>query len=95
MGGEIIGIVMVFGIVAVMVLGTIGGLVIGIVSVLKGGTGKKGKKAQSDEREETALIQEMHRGLVKMAERVESLETLVVNDDRYKSAEFERKLNED
>ena len=92
MGGEIIGIVMVSGIVAVMVVGTIGGLVIGFVKAMKGGAGSK---ARGQDREETALIQEMHRGLVKMAERVESLETLVVNDDRYKSAEFERKLNED
>ena len=90
--GESIGIIMVSGIVAVMVLGTIGGLVIGFVKAMKGGSSKKARK---EDREETALIQEMHRGLMKMAERVESLETLVVNDDRYKSAEFERKLNED
>lgn len=90
--GEITGIVMVSGIVAVMVLGTIGGLVIGFVKAMKGGSGSK---ARGEDREETALIQEIHRGLMKMADRIETLETLVVNDDRYKSAEFERKLNED
>ena len=95
MDEDIVGLVMVSGIVVCMLLGTIGGLVIGFVSVLKGGTSKKGKKGKSDERSETALIQEIHRGLMKMSDRVETLETLVVNDDRYKSAEFERKLNED
>ena len=92
MGGSIIGIVMVSGIVTVMILGTIGGLVIGFVKAMKSGSGSR---TRGEDRNETALIQEMHQGLVKMSERVETLETLLVNDERYKSAEFERKLNED
>ena len=76
-----------------MILGTIGGLTVALVKAFRGtGSSKKGRKESSDE---TALIQEIHRGLMKMAQRVETLETLMVDEDGLKRSEFERELEKD
>lgn len=42
-------------------------------------TGPKGDKTATDD---VALIQEIHRGLMKMEDRVEALETLLMDKDR-------------
>lgn len=79
------------GFVAVMILMTIGIMVYLIIKASKSGGGRSGSR--SDE-EETRMIQEIYHGLTKMQQRIETLETLVLDDDRSKRDEFERKLND-
>ena len=42
--------------------------------------GKRSRRA--DDPEETRMIQEMHRGIEKLEQRIESLETLVLDKER-------------
>lgn len=80
------------GFVAVMILMTIGIMVYLIIKASKGGGGQSGSPSEA---EETRMIQEIYHGLTKMQKRIETLETLVLDDDRSKRDEFERKLNND
>lgn len=90
---DVIEIIAVSGFVAVMIIGTLGGLVIAFVKATRGsGSSQLGRKESA---EETALIQEIHRGLMKMTDRVETLETLLVDEERLKRGEFERELEKD
>lgn len=90
---DVVAIVAVSGGIACLLLGTIGGLTIAVVKAFRGtGSSKKARKESSDE---TALIQEIHRGMIKMAQRVETLETLLVDEDGLKRSEFERELEKD
>lgn len=61
---------------AILLLITIGLLIIGIIRAAKtGGLSKKDRQAQT---EETRMIQEIYHGLSKMEERVEALETILI-----------------
>ncbi len=80
------------GFVACMILCAIGVMVFIISRAGKGGGSKGSAKVQADE---TRLIQEIHQGLVKMESRIESLETLLLDEDRTKRARFNRELSED
>ncbi len=55
-------------------------LILGIVKILAGG--KSGRKTKEFEAEETRLIQQIHHGLGKMEERIEALETILLEQDR-------------
>jgi len=65
------------------------------VKASQGGSGrKKSKEADADE---TQLIQEIHHGLTKMEERVESLETLLMQSEQRrregkKLSDFDKEL---
>jgi phage shock protein B len=73
MGALIIGI-SIGGII--LFIATIGLVIIGIIRVSKsGGLSGKDKQAQA---EETRMIQDIYRGLSKMEERVEALETILI-----------------
>ena len=73
MGALIIGIT-IGGII--LFIATIGLVIIGIIRVSKsGGLAGKDKQAQA---EETRMIQDIYRGLSKMEERVEALETILI-----------------
>jgi len=73
MGALIIGIT-IGGII--LFIATIGLVIIGIIRVSKsGGLSGKDKQAQA---EETRMIQDIYRGLSKMEERVEALETILI-----------------
>jgi len=61
-------------------------IILGVIRLLRGPVAKENKEASA---EETRIIQELHRGLLKMEERVEALETLVVEDHE------ERKVSHD
>ena len=78
-GGEIIAIIAVG-------LPIICGTFIAIISILKGkpSKGKPSKKDRIMGGEETSLIQEMHRGLTSLEDRIESLETLLLDQERTK-----------
>ncbi len=61
---------------AILILLTIGLLIIGIIKAAKtGGFSKKEKAANA---EETKMIQDIYHGLTKMEERVETLETILL-----------------
>lgn len=83
-------IILTSGFVAVMILMTIGIMVYLIIKASKGGGGRSGTPS---EEEETRMIQEIYHGLSKMHKRVEALETLLLDHERQKKDEFERKLN--
>ena len=73
MGALIIGIT-IGGII--LFIATIGLVIIGIIRVSKsGGLSGKDKQAQA---EETRMIQDIYHGLSKMEERVEALETILI-----------------
>ena len=61
---------------AILLIVTIGLLIIGIIKVAKtGGLSKKEKQTRTDE---TQMIQDIYHGLSKMEERVEALETILI-----------------
>ncbi len=87
-----IAIIAVSGVVVVMILGTLGCTMYLIIKAFRGGGTKRSGKVEA---EETRLIQEIHHGLVKMDRRVESLETLLFDEERTKRARFDRELSEE
>ncbi|WP_027362886.1 hypothetical protein [Desulfospira joergensenii] len=61
---------------AILILATLGLILIGIIRAIKtGGLSKKEKEAHT---EETRMIQDIFNGLSKMEERVETLETILI-----------------
>ena len=50
-----------------------------MLKILKGGASPKGQKANTDE---ARMIQEIYQGLARMEERVESLETILLERER-------------
>ncbi len=64
----------------ILLFATIGLIVIGIIRAAKsGGLSRKDKQAQA---EEARMIQDIYRGLAKMEERVEALETILIERKR-------------
>jgi phage shock protein B len=49
------------------------------IKIIKGGVSRKERKHQSDE---TRMIQEIYQGLSRMEERVESLETILLDSEK-------------
>jgi len=65
---------------AILFIATIGLIIIGIIKVAKtGGLSKKEKQAQT---EETKMIQDIYYGLSKMEERLDALETILIERQR-------------
>jgi hypothetical protein len=65
---------------ALLLLATLGLIIIGIIRASKtGGLSKKEKQSQA---EETKMFQDIYHGLTKMEERVESLETILMDQQR-------------
>jgi hypothetical protein len=75
---------------AVLILSIIfGGIVLGLaiigstiligIKVLKGGATPKGQKFQA---EEAKMVQEIYQGLSRMEERIEALETIILDRER-------------
>ncbi|MFA6242156.1 MAG: hypothetical protein WC655_14575 [Candidatus Hydrogenedentales bacterium] len=56
-----------------------GGIFLAALKIIKGGGGKRDLRETSDE---TRLIQDIYHGLMKMEERVEALETLLLERER-------------
>lgn len=89
MNVEALAIIAVSGFVAVMILMTVGIMIYLIIRASRGGSNQS-RKADA---EETRLIQEIHHGLRRMEDRVQTLETLVLDDDKLKRDNFDRDLN--
>jgi phage shock protein B len=65
---------------AILLIATLGLILIGIIRAAKtGGISKKDKKAHA---EETKMIQDIFNGLSKMEERIETLETILIERQR-------------
>ena len=66
----------------VLALAIIGGTFIMIIKLTRDGFSRKDKKYQSNE---TKMIQEIYQGLSKMEERIETLETILLDREKGKS----------
>lgn len=64
---------------SVLVLAIIGSTILMALKILKGGISRKG---QQDSSHEARMIQEIHKGLSRMEERVDALETILLDQDR-------------
>ena len=64
---------------SVLILTIIGSTILIAIKVFRGGVSRSGQKLQSDE---ARMIQEIYQGLSRMEERVEALETLILDQDR-------------
>ncbi len=63
----------------ILALAIIGSTVLMAIKILKGGLSGKGQRLQA---EEAKMIQEIYQGLSRMQERVEALETIILEHDR-------------
>ena len=72
---------------AVLLLITLGLIIIGIIRTAKG-NGKLDPKSRS---EETQMIQDMFNSLSRMEERVEALETILIERSRDRDSQFRDK----
>jgi phage shock protein B len=63
----------------VLALAIIGSTILMGIRIVKGGVSRKGQAYQADE---TKMIQELYQGLSKMEERVNALETILLDQER-------------
>lgn len=63
----------------VLALAIIGGTILMAIKILKGGVSRKNQNKQA---EEARLIQEIYQGFARMEERVEALETILLDQDK-------------
>jgi phage shock protein B len=63
----------------ILALAIIGSTIIVAIKVLKGGLSRGGQKIEA---EEAKMIQEIYQGLSRMEERVEALETIILDTKR-------------
>lgn len=84
---NIVELVAVSGFVGVMTIAVVGAMCIGALKVLRGGASKKSRAAEA---EEAMLMQQIHAGLIRMEQRVDALETLLLDKDK-SAAERARK----
>jgi len=64
---------------AILILAIIGSTILMAIKIIKGGVSRKGQNVQTDE---ARKIQEIYQGLSRMEERVEALETIILDRDR-------------
>ena len=64
---------------AILILAIIGSTILMAIKIIKGGVSRKGQNLQTDEAKK---IQEIYQGLSRMEERVEALETIILDRDR-------------
>ena len=64
---------------SILALAIIGSTILMAIKILKGGLSRKGQKIQADEAE---VIQQIYQGLSRMEERVEALETIILDRER-------------
>jgi len=74
MSGAIIVAICIGG--AILLLATLGLIIMGIIRAAK--TGGLSKKERQSHAEETKMIQDIYNGLSKIEERVEALETILI-----------------
>ncbi len=67
---------LIFALPVVLIVGC---FVVWALKVVSGGSGRQREEVRT---EETRLIQEIHQGLLKMEERIEALETILLDPSR-------------
>ena len=65
----------------------------GFVWMIRRGGSANRSQSKAESQEETRMIQEIHHGLMRMEDRVESLETLLLDSDRKKRSDFDQELH--
>ena len=60
----------------VLCLAIIGSTILMAIKIIRGGASRKGQQNQADE---AKIIQEIYQGLIKMEQRVEALETIILD----------------
>jgi len=68
-------VILIFGIPLVAI---VGGIFLAALRILKGGPTRGGRMAE----DETQLVQDLHQGLQRMEQRIETLETLILDRER-------------
>jgi len=63
----------------VLALAIIGSTILMGIKIIKGGVSREGQKSQA---EEAKMIQEIYEGLSKMEQRIDSLETIILDSKR-------------
>jgi len=61
---------------SLLALAIVGSTILIAIKIIKGGISRSGQKSQT---EETRMIQEIYQGLSRMEERVDALETIVLD----------------
>jgi len=84
MGVDVLAVLLTF---AIPIVAIIGWVFLEALKLLKGATGKSGKRMNS---EETRQMQEIYQGLTKLEDRIESLETLLLDRARMEKGSWER-----
>ena len=74
----IIALSIIFG-SSILILAIIGSTILMAIKLFKGSVSKKGRQNQTDE---AKMIQEIHKGLSQMEERIEALETILLDRER-------------
>jgi phage shock protein B len=74
MHGILIVAIVVGGIV--LALAIVGSTILMVIKILREGLSRKGRRLEADE---TRMIQEIYQGLLRMEERVEALETILLD----------------
>ena len=64
---------------SILALAIIGSTILMAIKILKGGLSRKGQKLETDE---AKVIQQIYQGLSRMEERVEALETIILDRER-------------
>jgi phage shock protein B len=64
---------------SILALAIIGSTILMAIKILKGGLSRKGQKLETDE---AKVIQQIYQGLSRMEERVEALETIILDHER-------------
>ena len=64
---------------SILALAIIGSTILMAIKILKGGLSRKGQKFATDE---AKVIQQIYQGLSRMEERVEALETIILDRER-------------
>jgi phage shock protein B len=63
----------------VLALAIVGSTILVAIKIIKGGLSREGRSRQT---EEARMIQEIYQGLSRMEERVEALETILLEQER-------------
>ena len=71
----VMGLVVIFG-GSILALAIVGGTILLIIKILKEGLSRTDQKAQT---EDAKMVQEIYEGLSRMEQRVESLETIILD----------------
>jgi len=74
-----IGMVAIIMVFAVPLVAIVGGLMIEALKVLKGGSSRRSKTSNA---EEAKMMQALYQSLARMEERIEALETLLLERER-------------